>query len=102
MSNIVLNNFYSVAPMMGKTDAFFCYLLSLINKDITVYSEMMHSEFINRTNILDTYDILKTKQKVVIQIAGSNPLSLAKASTISSLVGSLPSSSVKPSSNAPQ
>ena len=43
---------------------------------------MMHSEFINRTNILDTYDILKTKQKVVIQIAGSDPLSLAKASKL--------------------
>ena len=45
------NSFYSIAPMMGRTDAFFCYLIGLINKNITVYSEMMHTELINRTNI---------------------------------------------------
>ena len=79
MKNNKLHNFYSVAPMMGRTDAFFCYLMYLINRDVTVYSEMMHSELINRSNILDTYDIITNKKKVIIQIAGSAPLSLAKA-----------------------
>ena len=54
-----LDNFYSVAPMMGKTDSFFCYLLNLINQQTIVYTEMMHAEAIIRTNILNDYKILK-------------------------------------------
>ena len=44
-------NFYSIAPMMGKTDSFFCYLMQLINKDAFIYTEMLHAEVINRTNL---------------------------------------------------
>ena len=71
--------YYSIAPMMGKTDSYFCYLMSLINKDIIIYTEMMHSEAIVRTNILDDYKILKTFSNIVVQIAGNRPISLAKA-----------------------
>ena len=51
-------HFYSIAPMMGKTDSYFCFLMSLINNNITIYTEMMHSEAIIRTNILNEYKIL--------------------------------------------
>ena len=53
MSNY--KNFYSVAPMMGKTDSYFCFLMSLINNNITIYTEMIHSEAVIRTNILNDY-----------------------------------------------
>ena len=51
----VQENFYCVAPMMGKTDNFFCYLLELINNKVLIYTEMMHAETIIRTNILENY-----------------------------------------------
>ena len=54
-----INQFYSIAPMMGKTDSYFCFLMSLINNNITIYTEMMHSEAVIRTNILNEYKILK-------------------------------------------
>ena len=72
-------NFYCVAPMMGKTDTFFCYLLELINNKILIYTEMMHAETIIRTNILESYNILNNIDKVAIQIAGSKPDRLALA-----------------------
>ena len=59
--------------------SYFCYLMSLINKDIIIYTEMMHSEAIVRTYILDDYKILKTFSNIVVQIAGNRPISLAKA-----------------------
>ncbi len=52
-----VNQFYSIAPMMGKTDSYFCFLMSLINNNITIYTEMMHSEAVIRTNILNDYKI---------------------------------------------
>ena len=50
-------NYYSVAPMMGKTDSYFCSLMSYINSKIYIYTEMMHSEAILRSNLLDNYKI---------------------------------------------
>ena len=73
------DRFYSVAPMMGKTDSFFCYLLYLINKKTIVYTEMMHAETIIRTNILKNYNNLQNIKNVAIQIAGNDPLRLALA-----------------------
>ena len=59
-----INHYYSIAPMMGKTDSYFCFLMSLINNNITIYTEMMHSEAVIRTNILNNiminFDILPT------------------------------------------
>jgi len=48
-------NIFSIAPMMGKTDAFFCMLLNLINNDVNIYTEMIHAETIIRSNVLDNY-----------------------------------------------
>ena len=73
------DKFYSVAPMMGKTDSFFCYLLNLINNKTIVYTEMMHAETIIRTNILKNYNNLQNIKNVAIQIAGNNPLRIALA-----------------------
>ena len=74
-----LDQFYSVAPMMGKTDSFFCTLLNLINKKTIVYTEMMHAETIIRTNILQNYNNLHNVKNVAVQIAGNNPSRLALA-----------------------
>ena len=74
-----LDKFYSVAPMMGKTDSFFCYLLNLINKKTLVYTEMMHAEAIIRTNVLDDYNYLNNINNVAVQIAGNDPVRLALA-----------------------
>ncbi len=75
-----MTNFFSIAPMMGKTDEYFCYLIKLINKDIMVYTEMMHAEAILRTRILDNYDFIKDKSNIAVQIAGNNPITLSEAS----------------------
>ena len=81
------DTFFSIAPMMGKTDSFFCYLISLIKKKTVVYTEMMHAEAIIRTKVLDNYNILNNIDNVVVQIAGSNPHRLALAAKIVSDFG---------------
>jgi tRNA-dihydrouridine synthase A len=80
-------NYYSIAPMMGKTDSYFCLLMQYINKNITVYTEMMHSEAILRTNILDHYKRLNNLSNIIIQLAGNNPISMAKAAKKASTYG---------------
>ena len=70
---------FCVAPMMGKTDSYFCYLLGLINNKTLVYTEMMHSETIIRSRILESYNIVDNKKRIAVQIAGSNPDRLALA-----------------------
>ena len=82
MSNY--KNFYSVAPMMGKTDSYFCYLLRLINNNVLIYTEMMHAETIIRTNILNNYNILSNLKNIAVQIAGNDPKRLALAAKKSS------------------
>ena len=71
--------FYSIAPMMGKTDSYFCYLMSFINKDVRVFTEMMHAETIIRTDLLENYKILKDLSNITVQIAGNHPNNMAKA-----------------------
>ncbi len=74
-----INNFYSIAPMMGKTDSFFCSLMKIINNKTFVYTEMMHAETIIRTNILENYKIVGDLSNIAIQIAGNSPSNLAEA-----------------------
>ena len=66
------DKFYCVAPMMGRTDSFFCYLLNLINKELIVYTEMMHAEKILRTNILKSYSKLINIKNIVLYRIASN------------------------------
>ena len=80
-------NIFSIAPMMGRTDAFFCMLLNLINKDINIYTEMIHAETIIRSNVLDNYKKLDNISRVSLQIAGNNPKTLTKASILAEDVG---------------
>ena len=80
-------NIFSVAPMMGRTDAFFCMLLNLINKDINIYTEMIHAETIIRSNVLDNYKKLDNISRVSLQIAGNNPKTLTKASILAEDIG---------------
>ena len=80
-------NIFSIAPMMGKTDAFFCMLLNLINKDVNIYTEMIHAETIIRSNVLDNYKKLDNISRVSLQIAGNNPKTLSKASILAEDIG---------------
>ena len=80
-------DYFSIAPMMGKTDAFFCILFNLINKDLRIYTEMMHAESILRTNILDNYKGLKNISKIALQIGGNNPKVLSDASKLAEDLG---------------
>ena len=72
----------SVAPMMGQTDRHFRYMISLIAKDVRLYTPMIHAEaivnssnqFIKREN--------GNQKKVGIQIAGNDPDIVARAATI--------------------
>ena len=73
------NSFYSIAPMMGKTDSYFCYLMNIINNKTFVYTEMMHAETIIKTNILENYKTVGDLSNIAIQLAGNSPTSLAKA-----------------------
>ncbi len=85
--NNEIDDFYSIAPMMGKTDSFFCHLMSFINQNTKIYTEMMHVETIIRTNILEKYKILKNLSNIVIQIAGNSPESFARAAKKASMHG---------------
>ena len=80
-------SFYSIAPMMGKTDSFFCYLMKIINNKIFVYTEMMHAEAIIRTNILENYKIVGDLSNIAVQLAGNSPSRLAKAAKIAENYG---------------
>ncbi len=80
-------SFYSIAPMMGKTDSYFCHLINLINKNVTVYTEMMHAESILRTKVLENYKLLDNIESIVIQIAGNNPSRLSLAAEKAAKIG---------------
>ena len=72
----------SVAPMMGQTDRHFRYMISLMAKDVRLYTPMIHAEaivnssnqFIKREN--------GNQKKVGIQIAGNDPNIVARAAPI--------------------
>ncbi|MBJ57621.1 MAG: tRNA dihydrouridine(20/20a) synthase DusA [Rickettsiales bacterium] len=87
LTNNIKNRQFSIAPMMGKTDSFFCILSNLINNNIKVYTEMIHAESISRKNSLDNYKNLKNISNITLQIAGNNPKVLAKAATYAEDIG---------------
>ena len=73
----------SVAPMMDCTDKHEIYFLSLISKNIHLYSEMIVANAIirgDRNKLLSFKDVTNP---VVLQIGGSNPEELAEACKIS-------------------
>ena len=73
----------SVAPMMDCTDKHELYFLSLISKNIHLYSEMIVANAIIRGGRDKLLSFKKIANPVTLQIGGSNPKELAEACKIS-------------------
>ena len=73
----------SVAPMMDCTDKHEIYFLSLISKNIHLYTEMIVANAITRGDRKKLLSFKKISNPVTLQIGGSNPNELAEACRIS-------------------
>ena len=73
----------SVAPMMDCTDKHEIYFLSLISKNVHLYTEMIVANAITRGDRKKLLSFKKITNPVVLQIGGSNPAELAEACKIS-------------------
>jgi len=73
----------SVAPMMDCTDKHEIYFLSLISKNIHLYSEMIVANAIIRGDRNKLLSFKKISNPVILQVGGSNPNELAEACRIS-------------------
>ena len=73
----------SVAPMMDCTDKHEIYFLSLISKNIHLYTEMIVANAIIRGDRKKLLSFKKISNPVTLQVGGSNPKELAEACKIS-------------------
>ena len=73
----------SVAPMMDCTDKHEIYFLSLISKNVHLYTEMIVANAIIRGDRKKLLSFKKINNPVALQIGGSNPIELAEACKIS-------------------
>ena len=73
----------SVAPMMDCTDKHEIYFLSLISKNIHLYTEMIVANAIIRGDRDKLLSFKKISNPVTLQIGGSNPKELSEACKIS-------------------
>ena len=73
----------SVAPMMDCTDKHEIYFLSLISKNIHLYTEMIVANAIIRGDRNKLLSFKRISNPVTLQIGGSNPKELAEACKIS-------------------
>ena len=78
-----MNKSISVAPMMDCTDKHEIYFLSLISKNIHLYTEMIVANAIIRGDRKKLLTFKKISNPVTLQIGGSNPAELAEACKIS-------------------
>ena len=76
---------YSVAPMMGRTDSQFRYLIRLISEKTVLFTEMIHSNAIlyGNKNKLEEYS--ENENPIVLQLGGNDPESLAKVSKMANM-----------------
>ena len=72
----------SVAPMMDCTDKHEIYFLSLISKNIHLYTEMIVANAIIRGDRKKLLFFKKISNPVTLQLGGSNPVELAEACKI--------------------
>jgi len=77
-----MNKTVSVAPMMDCTDKHELYFLSLISKNIHLYTEMIVSNAIIKGDRDKLLSFKKVKNPVTAQIGGSNPAELSEACKI--------------------
>ena len=73
----------SVAPMMDCTDKHEIYFLSLISRNIHLYTEMIVANAIIRGDRNKLLSFEKISNPVTLQVGGSNPVELAEACKIS-------------------
>ena len=73
---------YCIAPMMGRTDSQFRYLIRLISKKTVLFTEMIHSNAIlyGNKNKLEEYSNIENP--IVLQLGGNDPKNLGKVSKI--------------------
>ena len=72
----------SVAPMMGQTDRHFRYMISLLAKDVRLYTPMIHADAIVYSEKKFIKNENHNQKDVGIQIAGSDPDIMASAAKI--------------------
>ena len=77
-----MNRKVSVAPMMDCTDRHERYFLRLISKNVLLYTEMIVSEAIDRGDKKKLLSFNLNERPVALQLGGSSPELLAKASKI--------------------
>ena len=77
-----MNKTISVAPMMDCTDKHEIYFLSLISKNVHLYSEMIVANAILKGDRNKLLSFKKISNPVTLQIGGSNPQDLAEACKI--------------------
>ncbi len=73
---------FCIAPMMRRTDRHFRYLCSLLSKESTLFSEMIHANAINRNHPERFLNNSGISNDTVLQIGGSCPEELKKATLI--------------------
>ena len=78
-----MNKTVSVAPMMDCTDKHEIYFLSLISKNIHLYTEMIVANAIIKGDRKKLLSFKKISNPVTLQIGGSHPYELAEACKIS-------------------
>ena len=77
----------SVAPMMDCTDKHEIYFLSLISKNVHLYTEMIVANAIIRGDRKKLLSFKKIRNPVALQVGGSNESELAEACKISEQYG---------------
>ena len=82
-----MNKSISVAPMMDCTDKHEIFFLSLISKNVNLYTEMIVANAILRGDRKKLLSFKKVLNPVTLQIGGSNPEKLAEACKISENYG---------------
>ena len=73
---------FCVAPMMRRTDRHFRYLCGLLSKETILFTEMIHANAINRNNPERFLNNSNISNATVLQIGGSSPIELKKATLI--------------------
>ena len=77
----------SVAPMMDCTDKHEIYFLSLISKNVHLYTEMIVANAIIRGDRKKLLSFKKIQNPVTLQVGGSNETELAEACRITEQYG---------------
>ena len=77
-----MNRKVSIAPMMDCTDRHERYFLRLISKNTLLYTEMIVDEAINRGDKKKLLEFNINEKPVALQLGGSSPKLLAKATKI--------------------